>query len=115
MHDPEKLEEFDKRITEIHQSDDVEDVRKAELKAMFDTFLGEGEYDPEKLEQVSAIQDGWDKRHAELNRRLDEGKIGHPEFLEEVNVGIAEIIPKIKEVLGEEDLIKVFGSDEFRI
>ena len=51
------------------------DIRHAELKAMFDSYLGP-DYDQNKFKKVEALQCVQDSRHATLIRRWQNAKIG---------------------------------------
>jgi len=111
--------EFDQRIAAIHRLDKLTssnesgenymDIRRSELQAMADVFVGK-DLDDIKFRQIDRLQVELHKAEDKLYQIYDAGKLTPEQYVESVNAAVSENLKKCEEILGEEDFIKLFGA-----
>jgi hypothetical protein len=112
--------EFDRRISEIHgfapeKSEWVHDggtdmdIRHEEFRAMTDTFLGPN-YDPEKLQQVEALQIELQQEQSRLLLMYERGTITPEAYVDVFNSCADWHFQKCEEILGQHDFAELFGA-----
>lgn len=114
-----KSVEFEKRLSKIHglgilspqqiQSGRQRDIRREELRALVDVFLGKN-YDRKKFRQLDGLQKTMRRQQAVLIEHYEGGYISSAQFFDLQATLFAAIFREIKKIIGARDYRKLFGT-----
>lgn len=115
-----KFSEFRNRLAEIHRldassasqqtQDGKRDIRREELQAMVDVFLGKN-YDRKKFRALDNLQKIMHQQHSVLFKYCRGGNISSAQFFDLQTALFAAIFREIKKVIGAQDYRKLFGAN----
>ncbi len=107
--------EFAKRIAAVHSSKAKDgDVRREELEAMFDVFLG-SKVDPSQRREIEKLQINLLEEQEKLFSALEQKTLSTESYVDRFNDLLAFSFNRCEAILGRKDFLRLFGAPTERL